>query len=164
MNPIPPSHVADAHALVAEGRVDLWSLTPAGETATVNFKADNTVVFRGIEYAGLPLSLSGEKRTSEQGLGMPKLTIGQPDIDLSLFKPMIYDGWLDNAVLIRRTVLTNHLIANLDISQNREYRVKRVEQYSRTQIVIQLATLSDSLGFTMPYRLYLPPAFPSVKL
>ena len=164
MQAIPTEHVTDSHQLVAEGRVDLFSLTPSGGTGTLNFKADNDVTYRGTVYTGLPLQLSGERRNSDIGLSMPKLTIGQPDIDLSLFKPMIYDGWLDNAVIVRQTVLTNNLIANANIKELRTYRVKRVEQYSRTQIVLQLATLSDSLGFMMPYRQYLPPAFPSVKL
>lgn len=161
---IPAEHIADSHELVAEGRVDLFSLTPSGGTGVLNFKPDNTVTWLGVEYAGLPLQLSGEKKSSDIGYSMPKLTIGQPDIDLSIFKPMIYDGWLDNAVIVRQTVLTDNLINNVNIKEVRVYRVKRVEQYSRTQIVMQLATLSDSLGFQMPYRQYLPPAFPSVKL
>ena len=164
MQAIPTEHVTDSHQLVGEGRVDLFSLTPAGGSATVHFKADNTVTYRTVIYNGLPLQLSGERRNSDQGLSMPKLTVGQPDIDLSLFKPMIYDGWLDNAIIVRQIVLTNNMIANVNIKELRTYRVKRVEQYSRTQIILQLATLSDSLGFMMPYRQYLPPAFPSVKL
>jgi phage-related protein len=142
----------------------LFTLTPSGGSGNVNFKADNDVTYRGIVYTGLPMTLSGEKRTAETGLNMPKLTIGQTDIDLSLFKPMIYDGYLDNAVIVKSTVLTNNLINNANIRELRTYRVKRVEQYSRTQIIMQLATLSDSLGFMMPYRQYLPPAFPTVKL
>lgn len=164
MPTIPTEHIEDSHSLLAEGRVELFSLTPSGGTGTVNFKPDNTVTWRGTEFAGLPLSLTGEKRSADQGHSMPKLTIGQPDIDLSLFKPMIYDGWLDGAIVVRQTVLTDNLINNINIKEVRTYRVKRVEHYSRTQIIMQLATLSDSLGFMMPYRQYLPPAFPSVKM
>lgn len=164
MSEIPAEHVQDSHELQADGLVDLFDLTPSGGTGTLHFKNDNSVTYRGTPYSGLPLQLSGEGMTSDSGLSMPKLTVGQPDIDISIFKPMVYDGWLDNATIIRQTVLLDNLINNVNIKQTRMYRVKRVEQYSRTQIVMQLATLSDSLGFLMPYRLYLPPAFPSVKL
>lgn len=164
MTAIPVEHVQDSHALIAEGRVDLYTLVPSGGVGFINFKPDNTVTWRGTEFTGLPVTLSGEKKSADIGYSMPKMTVGQPDIDLSLFKPMIYDGWLDNAIITRQTVLTNNLINNVNIKETRTYRVKRVEQYSRTQVVLQLATLSDSLGFMMPYRQYLPPAFPSVKL
>jgi phage-related protein len=118
----------------------------------------------GVTYTGFPLSLEGEKRSADGGLSMPKLTVGQPNVDLSIFKPMIYDGWLDNAVIVRQIVLLANLTANVNVKETRTYRVKRVEQYSRSQVTLQLATLSDSLGFRMPYRQYLPPAFPTVKI
>jgi phage-related protein len=160
---LPASHIEDSHKLIADGRVDLFSLSP-GAGSTVHFKGDNDVTYQGIFYKGLPLKLTGEKVSSDAGWQHPKLQIGQPDIDISAFKALLFDGYVDNATIIRKTVLRTHLEADLDIKQERVYRVKRVESYGRTQIVLQLATLSDSLGFTMPHRLYLPPAFPSVRI
>jgi len=154
----------DSHSLINDGTVDLFDLTPAGGTGVVRFKADNDVTWRGLAYTGIPLALSGEKRSSDVGLTMPKLTIGQPNIDLSLFKGMVYDGYLDNAVITRSHLLVDNLVNNRLIRETQVYRVKRVEQYSRSQIVMQLATLSDSLGFSMPYRTYMPPGFPSVQM
>lgn len=164
MTQVPVEHIADSHKLIADGRVTLFELTPSGGGGTVRFKPDNTVTWRGNVYTGLPIAVTGEKKSSDSGLSMPKMVIGQPDIDLSLFKPLIYDGYLDNAVIIRYTVLLEHVIANLLIREVSTFRVKRVEEYSRSRVSLQLATISDSLGFQMPYRSYLPPDFPSVQM
>jgi phage-related protein len=160
---LPQEHIEDAHKLIADGRVDLFSLTPSGG-GTVHFKNDDDVTYQSIFYKGVPTRLTSEKKTSDAGWQLPKLQIGQPDIDISAFKGLIFDGYVDNAIVVRKTVLRQHLDADLDISQERVYRVKRVESYSRSQIVLQLATVSDALGFMMPHRLYLPPAFPSVRV
>lgn len=164
MSQIPVEHIEDSHQLIADGYVDLFELTPSGGTGVVRFKADNTVNWRGNEYTGMPVSLSGEKRSSDTGLSMPRLLIGQENIDLSPFKPLVYDGYLDNAIIIRKTLLLDNLVNNRLIHETNVYRVKRVEEYGRTKISMQLATLSDALGFSMPYRSYLPPAFPSVQM
>ena len=164
MSQIPSDHITDSHELIGDARIDLYELTPSGGTGTIYFKADNDQEWRGHTYEGMPLGLSGEKKTSDRGLTMPKLTIGNGVIDLSPFKPLVHDGYLDNAIIFRRHMLLDNLLANRAIFEGTMYRVKRVEEYSRVRIVLQLATLSDSLGFSMPYRQYLPPAFPSVQM
>lgn len=164
MTTIPIEHIKDSHSLVSDGTVDLFELTPSGGSGVIRFKNDNPVTWRGMDYAGIPCALSGEKKSSDVGLTMPKLTIGQPNIDLSLFKGLVYDGTLDNAIVVKLHLLVDNLKNNRLIRESTTYRVKRVENYSRSQIILQLATLSDSLGFSMPYRTYTQPAFPSVQM
>lgn len=164
MATIPVEHILDSHSLVSDGTVDLFELTPSSGTGTIRFKADNDVTWRGQSYFGIPCALNGEKKSSDTGLTMPKLTIGQPNIDLSVFKGLVYDGNLDNAIVVKQHLLVDNLKNNRLIREVSTYRVKRVENYSRSQIVLQLATLSDSLGFSMPYRQYLSPGFPSVQM
>lgn len=161
---IPSQHVADSHKLTADGRVELFELTPSGTAGTIFFKADNDYTYRTNEYTGIPVSITGEKKSSDVGLTMPRMIIGQPDIDISLFKPLVYDGYLDNAVIIRRAVLLDDMLNHRPIWELTTYRVKRVEEYGRTKIQMQLATRSDSLGFSMPYRTFVPPAYPSVQM
>lgn len=161
---IPIEHVRDSQSLIGDGYVELFELTPAGGTGLVRFKADNDVTYRGQVYTGMPLKQSGEKKTSDAGLSMPKLTIGDENSDLSAFKPLVYDGFLDNAIIVKKTILLDNLINNRLIFETDTYRVKRVEEYGRTRISLQLATQSDSLGFNMPFRQYLPPAYPSVQM
>lgn len=160
---LPVEHIQDAHKLTSDGRVELFALSPAAGS-TVYFKSDNDVTYQGIFYKGLPVTLSGEKMSSDTGWQQPKLQIGQPNIDISSFKALLYDGYVDNALIVRRTVLRTHIDEDVNVQNVRTYRVKRVEAYGRTQILLQLATVSDSLGFMMPHRLYMPPAFPSVKI
>lgn len=165
MSQIPSSHIVDSHKLIADGKVDLYELTPSGGgSGVIRFKNDNPVTWLGHAYTGVPLQISGQKKTSDSGLTMPKLTIGQPDIDLSQFKGLVNDGYLDNAVIVKYTVLLANITGNHDIKEAITYRVKRVEEYGRSKIILQLATLSDSLGFSMPYRTYTPPDFPSVQM
>ncbi len=164
MTTIPVEHIKDSHSLINDGTVDLFELTPSGGSGVIRFKNDNPVTWRGFDYAGIPCALNGEKRSSDSGLTLPKLTIGQPNIDISVFKGLVYDGTLDNAIVIKLHLLVDNLKNNRLIRELTTYRVKRVESYSRSQIVLQLATLSDSLGFSMPYRQYMPPGFPSVQM
>jgi phage-related protein len=161
---IPIEQIKDSHKLQADALIDLFELTPSGSTGTVRFKSDNDVTWRSHLYQGVPMSLSGEKRTSDAGLSMPKLTIGQENADLSQFKPLAFDGYLDNAVIVKITILLDDLLNDRLIRKLSVYRVKRLEENSRSKLIMQLATLSDSMGFQMPYRQFLPPAFPSVQM
>ncbi len=161
---LPPEHIKDSHQLIADGSVELFELVPSLGTGTVRFKRDNDATWRGNTYKGIPMSLSGEKRSSDTGLSMPRLTIGQENVDLSEFKPLAFDGYLDNAVVTKITILLDNLVNNRLIREVQVYRVKRLEENSRSKLVMQLATLSDAMGFQLPYRQYLPPAYPSVQM
>lgn len=161
---IPKEHIEDAHKLVADGTVDLFQLTPNDGSGTIYFKPDNNADWQGHTYEGLPLSFTGFKKSSEGQATAPRLVIGDGTVDLSPFKPLVYDGWLDGAVLVHIHLLLDNLINNRNIRQQRTYRVKRPSGYSRLSVDLQLATSSDGLSFTLPHRQYYPPAFPAVYL
>jgi len=161
----PVEHIRDSLVLTgADAEIDLYELTPSGGTGVVRFKSDNDQKWRGNTYTGMPLKLSGEKRTIDSGLSMPTMTIGDQSVDLSAFKPFVYDGNLDNAIIVRRHMLLDNVLNDRLIFEATTYRVKRVSEYGRSRITLVLATASDSLGFSLPYRQYLPPAFPSVQM
>lgn len=160
----PKEHIVDAHKLVADAEVDLFQLTPLDGSGTVYFKADNDDNWQGNLYEGLPLSFTGFKKSADTGTLTPRLIIGDGATDLSPFKPLVYDGWLDGAILVHIHLLLDNLRNNRNIREQRIYRVKRVPGYSRISIELQLATSSDALGFTLPHRQYHPPAFPAVYL
>lgn len=161
---IPKEHIVDAHKLVADGEVDLFQLTPLDGSGTIYFKPDNDVTWQGHDYEGLPLSFTGFKKSAETGSLTPRLVIGDGAVDLSPFKPLVYDGYLDGAIIVHIHLLLDNLINNRNVREQRMYRVKRVPGYSRLSIELQLATTSDALGFTLPHRQYYPPAFPAVYL
>lgn len=161
---IPKEHIVDAHKLVADAEVDLFQLTPLDGSGTIYFKNDNTVEWQGRKYEGLPISFTGFKKSAETGSLNPRLVIGDGATDLSPFKPLVYDGYLDGAAIVHIHLLLENLRANRNIREQRVYRVKRVPGYSRLSIELSLATSSDALGFTLPHRQYHPPAFPAVYL
>lgn len=161
---IPSQHIDDSQKLIADGMVTLFEITPAGSTGVIRVKSDDTVTWQGFEYTGIPIAITGEKRQSDSGLANPRLTVGQDNIDISLLKPLVFDGSLDNARIKKITVLSENLKNNLNVKEEVLYRVKRVESYTRTRISLILATYSDSLGFELPYKSYESPDFPAVLL
>ena len=164
MSSIPKEHVQDAHKLNADGNIDLFQLTPNDGSGTIFFKGDNDITWQGNDYEGLPLSFTGFKKSSDGSALQPKLTIGDGTINLSPFKPLVYDGYLDGGLVLHVELLLDNLLNNRNIRSERLYRIKRVPSYGSLAIELQLATASDALGFTMPHRQYTPPDFPAVSL
>lgn len=163
MTTIPASHITDAQKLEADGIVELFELSPISG-GTLYFKRGNTQTWQGNEYVGLPCGLSDWKQSAEKVAVQPRLTIGEENIDLSIFKPLLFDGTVDGAAVIYRRVLLDHIIANSPISQIAHFRVKRVESYSRSRVILGLSSASDSINFTLPNLQYFPPAYPAVSL
>lgn len=160
---IPIEHVKDAHKLNADGLVDLFQLTPNDGSGTIFFKGDNPVTWQGDNYEGLPISFAGLKQSTDGSALQPKLTIGDGTVNLSPFKPLVYDGYLDGGLVLHIEVLLDNLINDRNIRRERLYRVKRVPSYGILTVEMQLATASDALGYTLPHRQYYPPAFPAVQ-
>jgi hypothetical protein len=163
MPTVPAEQIADSQLLTADAEIEMYRLTPSGSTAHIYFKNDNDVTWLGNTYTGVPLEFSGESFNAEGQVVQPQLTIGQPNIDLSAFKGLIWDGSLDNAEILKHTVLLGHILANQDIKRTRTYRVKRVDNYSAAQIVLALAVFSVAGPTMLPFRQYIPPSFPYVR-
>lgn len=162
MSQRPHSHIEDALKLEADGIIDLYELTPLSG-GTIYFKSDAEAIWRGVLYESLPCSMAGEEFKTE-GTPTPKFTIGQEDVDLLAFKGLVNDGHLDGALLVRKRVLLDDLVNNRDIKHSTYFRVKRVESYTRSAIQLQMATFSTAHSQTVPFRQYVPPAFPWVEL
>lgn len=161
--PVPAEQILDGLKMSADAEIDLFELTPAAG-GTIRFKNDNDVTYLSNLYSGIPLELSGEGRDSDKGFSQPTLVIGQPNIDLSAFKPLIYNGGLDGAIIQKHTVLLTHLLANQNLKKIVIYRVKRVENYSSSVISMVLSTFSPAGPSVLPFRQFVPPAFPFVRL
>lgn len=161
---IPTTHIDDAHKLDADGFVELYEVVPAIGSGTFRFSPDSDKTWRGNLYVGLPASLTGLEVSAENGVSTPRLIIGAPNLDLSMFKPLVFDGSLDGGTFTRYRVLLLDLLANNLIRETTIYEIRQVVLYTRTQLTLKLALPSDGLGFTLPNRQYLAPDFPSVLL
>lgn len=165
MSEFPSSHIDNALTLRgAEPEIDLFELTPSDGTGVLAFKPDDTVTWLGRQYAGIPMSFSGDQDSASGSTVSPRMVLGQPNSDLSMFKNLIREGTLDNATIIRKTVLLADIIADRDIKVIRGYRVGVVEGYGRSSITMLLRKFSGARRTTMPFLQFLPPAFPHVKL
>jgi phage-related protein len=161
---IPISHVNDAHSLSADGKVDLYELSPSVGSGTIRFKSGPTTSWLGRSYTGIGAEITGESQTAQGTAPQPGMIIGQTDIDLSAFKPLIWSGGLDNARIIRSRVLLDNMLNNRDIKETSIFRVKRVDGYTASQISLTLAVFSPTGPTTLPFRQYIPPDFPFVVL
>lgn len=161
---VPASHIVDAHQLTADGIIELYEVVPATGSGTFRFKNDNDVTWRSNLYLGLPVVFTGDQLTADNGYTPPKITIGAPNLDLSMFKPLINDGSLDGGTLTRLRVLLTDVLANNLIRETTVYEIRQVISYTRTQLQLQLALPSDGMGFTLPNRKYTSPDFPTVLL
>jgi phage-related protein len=159
---LPVSHVEDALKLQADGKIHLFELSPLSG-GTIYFKSDNEVTWQGHTYEAIPCALTGEEFKTE-GTPTPKFTIGQEDVDLLQFKGLVNDGHLDGATLVRKIVLLDDIINNRNVKQTAYFRVKRIDEYSRTKIAVTLASFSAALSQTLPFRQYVPPAYPWVDI
>lgn len=160
---IPFEHIQDAHSLLADGEIFLYEINPL-DGGTIRLKADNSYTWRGNLYEGVPLVWVSGKRSANGGSNRPTLTIGDENTDLGPFKPFLYDGLLDGALVTRYRLLVEDLTDNRLVAGVEQYRVKHIPEYSRTRISLDLATFSDSLNFSMPFKAYYSPAFPSVSI
>lgn len=162
MTALPSSHIADAHKLSADGEIYLYELVPAIGSGTFRFKNDNDATWRGNTYTGLPVSFTGEELSAESGYSAPRMLIGQPDINLSMFKALVNDGALDGGTITRIKLLLTDLVNNNLVRYVTVYDIRQVLAYTRTQISLQLALPSDGITYTLPNRQFLAPDFPTV--
>lgn len=160
---LPPNHIVDALTLeAADGRIDLFEISPLSG-GTIYVKADNPYTWLGNDYEGLPMRFEDEERDINK-MPEPQMQIGQEDVDLLPFKGLIADGHLEGGVVVRKRVLLDDMINQRDIKQMNFYRIKRVSEYSRTRVVMVLSSFSGAVQQTIPFRQYIPPAFPWVDL
>lgn len=161
---IPQSHVDDALKLIADGEVYLYEIWPLAG-GTIYCKSDNDVDWQGHTWEGLPIGFTGEELVTTDGSRpTPRMTIGQQDVDLLPFKGLMFDGGMDYAKIVRHLVKVDDLVNNRNIKQTTYWRVKRVESYSRTKISLVVASFSGAVSQTLPFRQYIPPAFPWVEI
>lgn len=162
MSSLPQSHIDDALKLSADAKISLFELTPV-TGGTIFFTSDSDVTWRGQLYEGIPCAVTGEEISTEKS-PTPRMNIGQEDLDLLPFKGPIHDGFLDGATLIRKKLLLDDMLANLNVYEKTVWRIKRPDNYSRTKISLVLAQYSSAQGQTVPFRQYIPPEFPWVDL
>lgn len=160
----PQSQIVDAQKLEADGRVWLFELTPSAGGGVFRFKAGADATWLGNLYEGIGVSLTGDKTSSDGAAQLPRLVIGGDGLDLGPLKPLIHAGTVDGGLIRNSRILLDDLVNNRNFTYDRWYRVKRVDEYSSRRVTLILATYADSFGAKLPFRQFVPPAFPFVTL
>ena len=157
----PAEHKADAHLLIADGRVHLFEITLAGAGGTLYLKADNTVTWQGHTWEGIGVRLDEINRSADEQVSRPKLYIANPD---AVYSPLVRDGQLNNAAVARYIVLKAHIDANTNIYHKQVWRTRMIPSVNRRVITLELRDQSDGQFFQLPARMFMPPDFPFCSL
>lgn len=157
---IPTSHEVDAHLLTADGKVDLYKITLTNGSV-IYIKSNNDVTWQGNTYTGTVVQLTENNQSSDGQLARPKLMFANP---LAAYSPLVAQGTLNNATVVRYRVLLADLLANNNIYQQNTWRLRRITALDRNQVTCELRDTIDGQYFTIPYRKFSYPDFPTVTL
>lgn len=153
----------NSQELAPDAEVILFRIT-TNQGANIYIKSGPPQIWQGNTYESLPCGMGTEQRSVEGGTENPSFSIGGDDIDLAIFKPGLFTGELDNGTLTKYVIELDDLLADLDIKNETQYRIKQVRDYSRLKINLILGRFSPSAVTTIPHVKYTRPAFPNVQL
>jgi phage-related protein len=158
----PVSHLEEAQKLTAEGLVDLYTITLKNLPVVFRFKNDDEVTWRGLKFEGMATRMTGDNRSADGEESRPVLQIMNP---LGIFNSAAVKGQLDLATVKRQRVRRDHLLNNVNIFDQRMWRVGRVrELISGQSISLELRNMTEGANFQIPVRMFTPPEFPMVTL
>lgn len=157
----PVSHAAEALKLSADSYVDLFEVRLHGTSTVLYFWNGETRVWQGNSYEQLPVQMQGDSVSSDGKLSRPQLTVVNPD---KIFGGFAANGDFDLAVVIRKRVLQNDFINNVNIFSQRTWIVGRVVSVTSQTMTVELRQTTDMPTWLTPRRTYNPPAFPFVVL
>lgn len=160
---IPASHVTDAYQLDGDAKVDLFKiqLNAVGGNVIVCVTAKQKVVWQGMTFESIPVSLAQEGTNATGEWKRPKFTLANPD---GIWSAFIAQGKLDGAQITRYRVLLTHLKANQGIFQMNTWRISKPVQLNKTLAVFELRSPLDGQSFLLPGRAFYPPEYPHVSL
>lgn len=158
----PIEHLQEAQKLTADAEVDLFTITLVSAPLVFRFKNNDTVTWQGYVYEGMGCSMPGDRRSADEEEGRPTLRVMNP---AGIFNKPAMDGMLDRAIITRKTVLREHLDANVNIFIQRMWYVERVKELISGQVLgLELRSMTDLPNFQLPVRQFIPPEFPTVSL
>lgn len=151
----------DRIKLSADGEVQLFRIDLRNNGGVLRFKADNDVTWQGNLYEGSAVQMSGYKRTADEEVSRPTLTMANP---AGILTAHAQSGRLERSIVTRYKVLYQNLVNNLNIFEQDTWYISRVVAITKVSIVVELRNPVDGPNFVTPARMYIPPEFPAVSL
>ena len=156
----PVSHIEEALKLEADAPIDLFTVTLRGGTI-IRFRNGASVTWQGHLYEGLACEMSGEGLSADDEKNRPALTVLNPD---KIFGSFAAEGLLDMAIVVRRRVMQQHLLADTGLSQQRIWLLGRITLVTSQVIRVELRSPIDMPAWKTPNSFYMPPEYPFVVL
>lgn len=156
----PVSHLEESLKMEADGDIDLFEIRLRGLSTIFRFWNGPTRQWGGHTWEGLACQLTGEGDGSENQ-ARPKLVVVNPD---KIFGPFAAEGYLDLAEVIRRRVLQENFINNVNLFEQRIWLVGRVAGNTDQGLQLELRNSTDMPAWKTPRRTFSPPEFPFVVI
>ncbi|WP_419902135.1 hypothetical protein [Kiloniella sp.] len=160
MSNTPAEHKEENQKLAADSYVDLFQIV-LRSGSRVYLKNNNDRDWQGNTYEGTSIKLSEVRRSSDEEQSRPTLSIANPK---GIYSPLIRDGDLDRATLIRYRVLSKNLTNNLAVFERNSWTFWRPTLITGEVATFELRQPLDGYNFTTPARTFSPPEFPAVSL
>ena len=165
----PIEHVRDAQRLDGDAYVNLFEILfyPSG---SMFICPERHVTWQGNEYNSWGLRLTGVSTSSDDETSRPKLSLANFTYDENgdavrgVFSAIHAQQSLEGSIVIRRRVLKYNLENNINIKEEKRWRVSRIASETPNVITLELRNTLDGPRFTMPARKFLPPEFAQVTL
>lgn len=151
----------EALKLEADAEIDLWEIRLRGPNVRYRFWNGPERTWQGNIYNGHACQLTGEGSGTEGQANRPTLTVVNPE---NIFGVMVAEGYFDLAEVIRRRVLQQHFINNVNIFDQKVWLVGRVSLVRNPVLQLELRSTTDMPAWKTPRRTFSPPDFPFVVL
>lgn len=166
---MPVEHIRDANSLEGDAFIYLYEiqLYPSG---VMRLCADRTVTWLGQQYDLWGIRLTGVASSSDDETSRPKLSMANFTYDQDgepvrgVLSSLQAQNAIEGATVIRRKVMKYHLDNNINIKEEKRWKVSRIASENPDLVVLELRNTLDGPRFTIPARKFSPPTFKQVKL
>lgn len=159
----PQEHIDEAKKLTQDSLVNLFEIRLHGTSTILRIKDFEPLRWQGVYWNGnIPISLKGATRSADTAEVRPTLSI--MDIH-KLFAASVFDGSIDYSVVVRKRVLYQNLLDDVNIYEQRMWYIARCTQMIAGQaMTFELRNMTEGPAFMIPVRQFNPPEFPLVSL
>ena len=159
--PVPLEHMEDAQKLEADAYIDLFQIVLSDKQTKLYLKMSHDVTWQGNHYEGTGIKIDGVATYASEEVSRPKLTLFNPE---GVYSSLVDDGLLDGAKVVRYRVLKADIDNDRPIYRVQQWKVSRIADLRVGSIVVELRDLMDGQTFMVPYRMFIPPDFPTVSI
>jgi lambda family phage minor tail protein L len=160
MNNLPQEHIEENLELEGDAYVDLYQIVLQNGTR-LYLKADDEATWQGNNYEGTGIIMTAPTQKTGGEVSRPTLSLANPE---GIFTPIIADGDLDRATVLKYKVLRKHIDTDQAIYQSQTWIIWRTVALTNQTVQFELRNQLDGQNFTVPARVFIPPNFPWVSL